>query len=204
MVGREIRYQLGGGRSYTATTDENGEVKFKLPTRDFRETQVLPLAVSLPERSLARRRTSSWRRKASRCAVSTVRNVYVAGESFDVEVKALDAEGKPIAQKLTLKVLEQTNVGGKVGEREVEQHEATTDKETARSARRSSSPRARRTSSAPRDRSLRERDHGPDAVQISDDEDTVRLRILADKHSYKVGDNAEVELHGAKSRPWRW
>ena len=38
--------------SYTATTDDKGEVQFKLPTREFRETQVLPLVVTLPERNL--------------------------------------------------------------------------------------------------------------------------------------------------------
>ncbi len=32
-------------------------------------------------------------------------------------------------------------------------------------------------------------------MQISDDEDTVRLRILADTHQYKAGDVAEVQVH---------
>ena len=52
LVGREIRYQLADDRQHTAVTDERGEVKFKLPTRDFSETQVLPLVASLPERNL--------------------------------------------------------------------------------------------------------------------------------------------------------
>ena len=36
---------------------------------------------------------------------------------------------------------------------------------------------------------------GQNGVVISGDEDTVRLRILADKHSYNVGDRAKVKLH---------
>ena len=32
-------------------------------------------------------------------------------------------------------------------------------------------------------------------MQVSDDEDQVRLRILADPHTYKVGDTAKVQLH---------
>jgi tetratricopeptide (TPR) repeat protein len=36
---------------------------------------------------------------------------------------------------------------------------------------------------------------GQNAVQISDDDDTVRLRILADKHLYKAGDTAKVQIH---------
>ena len=35
---------------------------------------------------------------------------------------------------------------------------------------------------------------GERIVQVSDDKDEVRLRILADKHTYKVGDTAEVRL----------
>ena len=41
LAGREIRYQLADDREYTATTDAKGEVHFKLPTREFSETQVL-------------------------------------------------------------------------------------------------------------------------------------------------------------------
>ena len=52
LAGREIRYQLADDRQHTATTDAKGEVHFKLPTREFSETQVLPLVVTLPERNL--------------------------------------------------------------------------------------------------------------------------------------------------------
>ncbi|HJS07912.1 MAG TPA: MG2 domain-containing protein, partial [Pirellulales bacterium] len=196
LVGREIRYQLGSGRSYTATTDENGEVKFKLSTRDFRETQVLPLAVSLPERSLNITQNFFLAAQGYTLAISTVRNVYVSGESFDVEVKALDAEGKPIAQKLTLKVIEQTNVGGKVGEREIEQHMLATDakdgvaRHTLKLAE--GATYILRAEGADRFENVITGQH---AVQISDDDDTVRLRILADKHLYKAGDTAKVQIH---------
>jgi len=36
---------------------------------------------------------------------------------------------------------------------------------------------------------------GRHIVRISDDEDRVRLRILADRHTYKVGETASVTLH---------
>ena len=32
-------------------------------------------------------------------------------------------------------------------------------------------------------------------MQISGEDDLVRLRILADQHTYKVGDTAAVQLH---------
>jgi tetratricopeptide (TPR) repeat protein len=196
LVGREIRYQLAGDRSYTATTDENGEVTFRLPTREFRETQILPLAVSLPERSINTTQNFFLAAQGFTLSLSTVRNVYVSGESFDVEVKALDAEGKPIAQKLKLKVIEQTRVGRNIGEREVEEHEVTTDAKdgTARKTLKLAEGATYILRAEGTDR-FENVISGQHLVQISDDDDTVRLRILADKHAYKVGDMAEVDLH---------
>ena len=49
LVGREVRYQLAGDRLQTATTDAKGEVHINLPTREYSESQVLPLTVQLPE-----------------------------------------------------------------------------------------------------------------------------------------------------------
>ena len=82
VVGREIRYQLSGGRTFTEKTDENGEVTFKLPTRDFREAQPLPLQVTLPERSLTSGKTFFLATQGFTIAASTVRPVYLAGDTF--------------------------------------------------------------------------------------------------------------------------
>ena len=41
-------------------------------------------------------------------------------------------------------------------------------------------------------------------MQISGDEDKVRLRILADAHSYKVGDTAVVKIHWRNGPRWAW
>jgi len=196
LVGREIRYALANGRVQTAKTDDKGEVSFKLPTRDFREAQLLPLSVSLPERNVQTVQNFFLATQGFGLSLSTVRPVFVAGETFEVTVKAADAEGKPTAQKLTLRVAEQTNVDGKVGEREVEKFEiATNDKEGL----------ARKTLKLEKGATYIVRAEGTDrfdnlvsgqmSVQISDEEDQVRLRILADKHTYKAGDTATVKLH---------
>ena len=36
---------------------------------------------------------------------------------------------------------------------------------------------------------------GQTSVFVSDDDDKVRLRILANKHTFKVGDEATLQLH---------
>ena len=126
VVGREIRYQLAGDRMQTATTDAKGEVKINLPTREYSESQVLPLSVQLPEGNVNAQVNFVLAAQGFSIGVSTVRPVYVTGESLEATVNVRDAENKPLAQKLKLKVLERTLVEGRPGERLVEEHELTT------------------------------------------------------------------------------
>ncbi len=200
-----LRGAAGGSRNslpigrrpvQTATTDDKGEVHFKLATRDFSETQVLPLLVTLPERNLATTQNFFLSTTGFSLNVSTLRPVYTSGETFEATVKAIDAEGKPIAQKIVLQVLEQTTVAGKVGEVEAGQYDLTTDAKegTARQTLKLEKG-ARYVLRAEGTDRFKNPITGQHVVQVSDDTDRVRLRILADKHTYKVGDTAEVQLH---------
>jgi len=196
LAGREIRYQLAGEPVETATTDEKGEVKFKLATRDFSESQLLPLVVTLPERNLSVAKNLVLATQGFSLAVDTIRPVYVAGETFEVTVTATDAEGKPAARKVTLKVVEKTQVDGRRGERLVEEHALETDAQDG-TARQTLKLEAggqyilRATGTDRFDNPI----FGQHQVTVSDEKDKVRLRILADRHSFKVGDTAEVTLH---------
>ena len=159
------------------------------------ESQALPFKVSLPERNLARGVFFFLATQGFGIDLQTVRPVYVAGESFEVSLTTHDAEGKPIAKKLTLRVLERTKVDGKVGERLVEEHELETDEDG----------KARQTLTLSEGGEYVCRAVGADrfdnvvtgehVVRISDDKDKVRLRILADRHTFKVGDTAKVKVH---------
>ena len=100
VVGREIRYQLAGDRMQTATTDAKGEVKINLPTREYSESQVLPLSVQLPEGNVNVQVNFVLAAQGFSIGVSTVRPVYVTGESLEATVNVRDAENKPLAQKL--------------------------------------------------------------------------------------------------------
>ncbi len=195
LAGREIRYQLADDRQHSATTDAKGEVHFKLPTREFSETQALTLRVSLPERNVFAVVNYMLSIEAFSIRVGTIRRVYVAGETFEASVNTNDAEGKPLAQKLTLKVLEQTVVNGTVGERIIQEYPIAT----------AADGKARKTLKIDRGGEYLVRVEGTDrfknavsgqyAVQISDDKDRVRLRILADAHTYKVGDTPAIKVH---------
>ena len=196
LAGVEVRYQLADDRTHTAKTDEKGEVKFKLPTREFSEAQVLPLVVALPERNLQTQVNVVLASRGFTIGVSTVRPVFVAGETFEIKVNTNDAEGKPTPQKLTVKVFEQTNVEGKVGERLVEEHALETAKDDGVGLKTVKLEKGGRyiVRAEGTDR-FKNPVSGQGFVQISDDEDAVRLRILADKHTFKVGDTAKLVVH---------
>ncbi|HEX7375938.1 MAG TPA: tetratricopeptide repeat protein, partial [Pirellulales bacterium] len=195
LADREIRYQLAGGRVYTGTTNEKGELEFKLPTRDYRESQTLPLTVTLAERNLQTSANFYLATQGFSIGLSTVRGVFVSGETFEVSVNTRDAEGKPIGEKLTLDVLKRTVVDGKVGEVEVEEHEITTDKDGKSRITLRLDEGGQYVLRAEGTDRFDNPVSGTSLVQVSDDSDRVRLRILADRHTYKVGDKAVVKLH---------
>ncbi len=195
LVGREVRYQLAGDRVYTARTDGHGEVQFKLPTREYSETQTLELKAWIPEMNLTATTEFMLAARGLEIKVTTVRDVFVSGESFEATVKITDAAGKPVSQKATLKVLELTEVQGKFGERLVEEHELETAADGV----------ARKTITVAQGGRYRLRAEATDRfhqlldgqcdVLVSGDDDEVRLRVLADRHTYRAGDDAEVTLH---------
>jgi tetratricopeptide (TPR) repeat protein len=198
LAGREIRYQLADERAYTATTDAKGEVRFKLPTREFSETQVLPLVVTLPERNLQTGVQFFLSAQGFSINLETIRQVYVAGETFEVSLKATDAEGKPVAQKLVLNVLEKTKLpNGSTGERLVgkPQELATAEKDGIARATLKLEDGGRYVLRAEGIDRFKNPITGECPVRVSDDKDEVRLRVLADKHTFKVGDTAAVQLH---------
>jgi len=196
LANREIRYQLDDGRLHTVRTDEKGEVHFKLPTREYRETRVLSLVVKLPQRNLRSAVNFMLAAQGFSIGVGSVRSVYVAGETFEVTVNTHDAEGKPLGRKLSLKVLERTTLLGKVGERLIEEHALQTAvddglvQQTLKLQK--GGQYAIRVEGIDR---LGNPISGQFLVKISDDRDEVRLRILADTHTYKAGDTATVTLH---------
>lgn len=195
LAGREIRYQLAGEAIQTAVTDARGQVHFKLPTREFQETQVLPLVVTLPERNLRTAVHFVLACQGFGIELSTPRSVYLAGETFELTVKTRDAQGKPLAQKLTLSVLEKTTVQGEVGQRLVQRQELQTA--AADGLARVTLKLAKggryvlRAEGIDRFNNPVTADH---LVLISDAEDEVRLRILADRHTYKVGETGQVDI----------
>ena len=85
-------------------------------------------------------------------------------------------------------------VEGKVGERPVEEHPAG-DRQRMASARKTLKLEkgGRYVLRAEGTDRFQNPVSGQTVVQVSDEEDAVRLRILADAHTFKVGDTGKVE-----------
>jgi len=196
LAGRTIQYQLADDRLHTATTNDKGEVAFEFETRRFSESQPLQLNVTFPERNLRTVESILLATRGLEIGVTTLRNVYITGETFDATFNVADAAGKSAGSDLTLDVLEQTRVDGKQGERSIQTFEVKSDENTGevrQTLRIDKSGRyiVRATAT---DR-FGNRVSGQKAVIISGEDDTIRLRILAEKHHYQLGDSAKVQLH---------
>ncbi|MDA1163737.1 MAG: tetratricopeptide repeat protein [Planctomycetota bacterium] len=196
LAGKTVTWQLADGRQHTGTTDARGEIKIEFPTRDFSESQELGITAHFAEKNLS---ASSSVRLATRgfaVGVSTRRNVYISGETFDSTIAVNDPSGEPVATKLTLEVFERTLVNGKHGERKVDSFEIASNKETGEATRtlRIDEP-GNYTIRATGTDQFGNRLSGSHGVSISGDDDRIRLRLLADRHQYTVGDTVDVSLH---------
>lgn len=198
LAGRTVQYRLGDDRLFTAETDKNGEVAFELETQRYSESQPLPLIAQYPERNLQAAETVFLATRGFQISVSAKRSVYLVGETFDASIAVLDAAGKPIGTDLKVEVLEQTPAlhGRPAGERLIQTFEGKADEKTGQMhqtvrveksgryiVRASGTDRFGNTVS------------GATVLLISGDDDHVRLRILADKHHFKVGETGNVQLH---------
>lgn len=196
LAGKTVTWQLANGRQHTGTTNSKGEIQFEFPTREFRESQALNIVATYPEKNLTAASTVHLATRGFAIRVKTLRNVYIDGETFDATVSVSDPAGESVGTDLKVEVLERTLVNGKRGERLVEAFEVKSDKDSGEARRTIQIDKAgqyilRATGTDQFGNKL----SGSHSVSISGDDDRIRLRLLADKHQYKVGDTAEIKLH---------
>ena len=62
-----------------------------------------------------------------RISLTTTRDIYLDGESFQLQVATADAQGKPVGQSLSAAVVKLISAGGRITEREMQRKQLTTD-----------------------------------------------------------------------------
>ncbi len=197
LAGERLQYTFGpDSETVTATTDEDGKIKIAFDTQQFSESQPLTLNVQYLDRGIRSSQTVFLATRGFAVGVESSREVYIAGETFDATFKVTDPAGKPVETKLQVEVFLQTSVDGKQGEKLVATHQVSTDKESGE---------ARKTLAIEDGGIYLVRASGTDQfdnqvsgqkrLRISGDKDSVRLRILSDKHAYLVGEAATIRVH---------
>ena len=127
---RPIEVSLPDGRILHGTTDAAGKYSIEFPTEGFAEEQALQLTARLPQDNVAASATVALAIRGFDIKLGTTRDVYLDGESFQLNVLATDAQGNPTGQSLMATVVKQVNSGGRVTERDIERKPVKTDPKT--------------------------------------------------------------------------
>ncbi|GIW86820.1 MAG: hypothetical protein KatS3mg108_1144 [Isosphaeraceae bacterium] len=198
LAGRTITVALPDGRILNGQTNEQGTFAFSFPTEGFGEEQALSIVARLPEEGVEARASAQLAIRAFRIEMTTPRDVFLDGEAFSVQVRTFDLLGEPIGQALRLIVLKQVEQAGRTAEREVRQLEFQTDAKTGLASLPVQVDDAAGGSYILRVAGT-DRFGNPIVedrrLTISGSEDGQKLRFLADRLDYKVGENASLILH---------
>ncbi len=197
-AGRPVVAQLPDGRVLRGKTDASGKFHIDFPTSGFAEEQVLRLVAQLPEDGVGAIAQVALVVRAFAISVGTTRTVYLDGETFSATVKTWEAQGTPIDHELSVALVKLNTRNNRTTERVVSRKMVTTDAKTGEaqvSLKAEDEQGGRyliRVSGTDQFGNPIVADRG---LLISGKKDEATLRILADRQSYKVGEEASVNLH---------
>jgi uncharacterized protein YfaS (alpha-2-macroglobulin family)/tetratricopeptide (TPR) repeat protein len=198
LAGRPLVVGLPGGRVLNVQTDAAGKYHIEVPTDGFAEEQMLRIVAQLPQDGVSAAASVSLAVRAFRIELGTSREVYLAGESIPIRIATTDPLGEPAGQSLNVVLLKRVAQGERTIEREVVRKAAQTDAKTG-------AARVALTVDDEDGGSFVVRATGTDrfgnpvvaehGLTISGKRDETRLRLLSDRTSFPVGEQARVELH---------
>jgi tetratricopeptide (TPR) repeat protein len=198
LASRPIEASLPDGRTLHGMTDAAGKYHLEFSTEGFAEEQILRLTARLPQDNVSETATVRLALRGFEIGLSTTRDVYLDGEPFALQVVTTDALGQPIGASLSATLVKQVTVEGRVTERDVTLKAITTDAQTGRA---SLTFRADDTQGGMYVLRVAGTDRfgtpivADRAIAISGKKDETKLRLLADRVRFKVGEEASVNLH---------
>ncbi|MDX2036423.1 MAG: MG2 domain-containing protein [Isosphaeraceae bacterium] len=197
-AGRAIQVVLPDGRMLSGRTDAAGTFAVEFPTEGFAEEQALRLIARMPEDNVAAVADLALAVRAFRIDLSTARSVFLDGETFALRALTLDTQGEPSAQNLKISVLKRVEEAGRTAEVEVSTAKIDTDAKTGAGVASLSVADADggtfvlRASGTDRFGNAVVADQ---VVTISGKKDETKLRILAERQTFKVGEKVRLTLH---------
>src|SRR5579864_3188164 len=198
LSGHPINVQLPDGRVLHGSTDEAGKYHVEFETEGFAEEQVLRLVAQLPQDGVAAAANVALAIRAFRIDLRTSRDVYLDGETFLLQATTLDAQGEPTGQALSVAIVKRVEQAGRVTEREVSKTALTTDAKTGKASAslkvddEDGGSYVVRVAGTDRFKNPVVADR---AVTISGKKDETKLRLLAERQTFQVGESATVRLH---------
>ena len=177
-------------------TNAAGELPFELPTTEFQEAAFAQLTGEAPGENATASAVVPVVTSEVALRVSVPRPVYLAGEPFEATLKIEDRSGKPLARKaeIVLYQLRKDPKSGVVVEAEITRKEVESGSDGV----------ARATFASERGGETRLRAVCNDRLggvvtaqtefTVSGQDDEQKLRLLADRESWSVGETARVRV----------
>ena len=96
VIGRQVRYTLPDGRTQIATTDKKGKLEISFDTTPMAVGRPLPFAVRIEGENIGFNDAVFLSRVGFSSSVKPARELVLSGEPFDVTVKTITPDGKPV------------------------------------------------------------------------------------------------------------
>ncbi len=202
LVNKPVDVVFSGGLRKAGRTDASGKFHVEFSTGEFAEEQALQIRATLVDENVAAVADVALAIRALQIRLSTTRDSYLDGESFALKVSASDALGKPAGQSLTVAVVKRIVRNGEIVERQVSERAIVTDPATGEFSAQlkvddaDGGPYVVRVSGKDRFGNAIVADR---VLTISGVKDETKLRLLADRLTYRVGETAQVKLHSRVS-----
>ena len=210
-AGEMVDYVLPDGRTYSARTDEAGEIQIEFDPSGFQPGRQLKFSANAKQYNVAAADYVFLAELGFSTKVDVSQDVALAGEPFDVTLKTTDADGEPVGKELTLYVLRReapkadkilsavpwiSQPTKSTGEVTVEEHKITTDDKTGKAVKQLKLEKGGiytlRVSGEDRFEQIVTAEG---QIRVSDDKDKTKLRFFADNSTGKVGAELPVRLH---------
>ena len=96
VSGRQVRYTLPDGRTQIATTDKKGKLEISFDTTPMVVGRPLPFAVRIEGENIGANDAVFLSRVGFSTSVKPSRELVLSGEPFEVKVKTMTPDGKPV------------------------------------------------------------------------------------------------------------
>ncbi len=182
---RSVTLEIADVDPITVTTDSDGSASFSFATRDLAEEGTYAVVARLADEAVFGLAELVVTTVEFRPRLTTLQQVVLAGEGFDVSLETKDAADRPAGAELRLSALRREERGL----RKVEERTVVTDPKTGKAVARLSLAEGGtyvlRAEGADRFGTAVAADH---EIEVSGDDDAVKLRLFVERDSWRLGE----------------